>query len=1129
MAFVRDFAITETNAATSPVTVALPYFEATDCLLFIVSKDGSGTVTCGTSGWAQAGTTQLSSGSASAAAVFYKPNVVEGEAAPQVTLGTADGSFVICMSIADADPTTPIDTTPVQAAIASASQYVQPGVTSTTADCLILYLLGIDGTGPSFLSAPGMHFLASGDNAGSTYGAAAAAAWTIQRYVGTSPDCNWTGSIAATASRFTIAIRNKSGGRVPAYVSPHNLPGVMLTPGHHFSTLNNISFPAAFSAISYGNPNARTAVFDAAAAGADFGINPYSGALNGTPAIADAATYSGFEIDITGNIPSVPSYSFVVGSVIAANPRDAAYDLGSITEGGMWVLLGGDTRANGRMYKVFARDSSPDIVGRSVFAINPQCSVTLEARYTQDPIETVDTLRFLCNCPRQAIGYYVSEIHYMGVHIVLGGTSAAPVDIDGLASIGKHCRIPLIQKSGAAAAVSYVPLSIGNNFSLTPVNFELDGTVLQFPRIASEESRELSFHANPLNIGILYAGGSGDVIKHTNSLVVSPSLYYWEIGNNTGGCSYDFSGLTVIGAKAKMGIGTFSGISFTDCPFVELVSTDLTDCIVNGSFNDAAVRITGTGSMTGCTLDARTTVRGKSLARVADPSMFADCTFIGSSTSGHAIEITAAGTYNLSGNTFTGFGSDTSTTFGYGATGEIVGRMAPLDPSYGPCARINSDGTKVWIKGSTTWRSHTLSIPYMIESLPLTFSSGTLSTATQTAGKQFTYAKDGAIEYAYVWSETTGASVYQYQLTTAGSFATGSYIDTYSIATQDSALRGLAIKPDGTRMYALGDTNNTLYQYTLSPAFYVNSAVHFGVTKALPSYAYAGLAFASDGSCFYVLASGNLQRYTMSTPWDITTATLSGTVLTAAQLREPAGELTYTGITLSDDGLYAYLGNTAGKIVQVRLAVSAGGNTAIYNNSGGSVTLNILSGDVPTIRNGAGASTTVVSGQVTTTVTAVTTAGAAIQDAQVMLKAAAGGPMSADVTVTITNSGTTATVTHTAHPFATGDKVLIKGASHWQNNGVFSITVTGANTYTYTLPSAPGSNPTGTIKATYVALHGTTNASGQISALRSFTSDQPVTGWVRKATSPYYKTAQLTGTIDNVTGASLNAILLPDA
>ena len=204
-------------------------------------------------------------------------------------------------------------------------------------------------------------------------------------------------------------------------------------------------------------------------------------------------------------------------------------------------------------------------------------------------------------------------------------------------------------------------------------------------------------------------------------------------------------------------------------------------------------------------------------------------------------------------------------------------------------------------------------------------------------------------------------------------------------------------------------------------------------------------------------------------------------------------------------------------------------NAAIYNNSGGAVTLYVVGGDTPTIRNGTGASTTVVAGSVTVTVTVIDASGSPISSANVFLAVASGATMPYNASVTISNSGTTATVTHTAHGLATNDKVLIRGASLPANNGVFSITKINDNSYSYTMASTPGSSPTGTITATYVLIKGTTDGNGEISMGRVFAADQPVTGWARKSTSaPYYKTGQISGTVDSAIDTSFTALLILD-
>lgn len=205
------------------------------------------------------------------------------------------------------------------------------------------------------------------------------------------------------------------------------------------------------------------------------------------------------------------------------------------------------------------------------------------------------------------------------------------------------------------------------------------------------------------------------------------------------------------------------------------------------------------------------------------------------------------------------------------------------------------------------------------------------------------------------------------------------------------------------------------------------------------------------------------------------------------------------------------------------------GNEAVYVNiATGSLNLTVSGGTTPSVRT-AGCVVTVISGAVNVTVKALTEAGAAVASAAVHLEATAGGPFPADVTVTIANSGTTATVTHTAHGLATNDKVVIRGASHLQNIGVFTITVTGSNTYTYAMGSAPGSSPTGTITSSFVVLNGTTNGSGEITMSRVFGSAQPVGGRIRKSSSaPFYKSAPLVGSVSSSTGLSLIGLMISD-
>lgn len=207
------------------------------------------------------------------------------------------------------------------------------------------------------------------------------------------------------------------------------------------------------------------------------------------------------------------------------------------------------------------------------------------------------------------------------------------------------------------------------------------------------------------------------------------------------------------------------------------------------------------------------------------------------------------------------------------------------------------------------------------------------------------------------------------------------------------------------------------------------------------------------------------------------------------------------------------------------------GNETIYNNSGKSITINIVNGSTPTIRNGTGASTTVVLGTVTTTITVVDLATLLpIQNAQVIVTASNNaGPMPFQDVVTITRSATTATVSHSSHGLVDGTQVLIKGANEIEYNGVKTISVINANSYTYSVSGSPTTPATGTILATGVVIYGLTDINGQISDTRSHASDQPITGKIRKATvGTLYKTGTVVGTISNTSGFSTTVPMQTD-
>lgn len=152
-----------------------------------------------------------------------------------------------------------------------------------------------------------------------------------------------------------------------------------------------------------------------------------------------------------------------------------------------------------------------------------------------------------------------------------------------------------------------------------------------------------------------------------------------------------------------------------------------------------------------------------------------------------------------------------------------------------------------------------------------------------------------------------------------------------------------------------------------------------------------------------------------------------------------------------------------------------------------------------------------------------------IVGARVLLKVTSGVNWPFEESVTITSASTTATVSHPTHRLSTNDYVIISGADQDAYNGVHQITVTTASGYTFTLVETATSPATGTIIATTALISDVTNGSGEVSVSKTYSNNQPFSGWVRMSTNPpYYKQQPITDTVSSTLGLSVNVLLILD-
>src|SRR3989344_12906 len=128
---------------------------------------------------------------------------------------------------------------------------------------------------------------------------------------------------------------------------------------------------------------------------------------------------------------------------------------------------------------------------------------------------------------------------------------------------------------------------------------------------------------------------------------------------------------------------------------------------------------------------------------------------------------------------------------------------------------------------------------------------------------------------------------------------------------------------------------------------------------------------------------------------------------------------------------------------------------------------------------------------------------------------------------------TTATVTHTAHGMNTGEYIKFSGITDDEddNSGAFPITVIDADSYSYTSNNSGTLTYTGDIRATGATIYGTTDdPNGNISSSRTYSRNQPLTGYARKSDDgvTYFKAIDLDDTVNSSTGLTINRRLVED-
>ena len=169
---------------------------------------------------------------------------------------------------------------------------------------------------------------------------------------------------------------------------------------------------------------------------------------------------------------------------------------------------------------------------------------------------------------------------------------------------------------------------------------------------------------------------------------------------------------------------------------------------------------------------------------------------------------------------------------------------------------------------------------------------------------------------------TTGDKVYQYSLSTSWDISTAGYEGKYKdVSDEDAAPTGLFFKPDGTKMYVVGNYTNIVYQYSLAIEWDVSTASYNNIYKnTYDEDVYpTGLFFKPDGTKMYITGTefDTVFQYLLSTPWDISSASYSD------KYKDISSEDSYpTSVFFKFDGTTMYImGNYTDTVYQYSLPV----------------------------------------------------------------------------------------------------------------------------------------------------------------------------------------------------------------
>jgi len=220
---------------------------------------------------------------------------------------------------------------------------------------------------------------------------------------------------------------------------------------------------------------------------------------------------------------------------------------------------------------------------------------------------------------------------------------------------------------------------------------------------------------------------------------------------------------------------------------------------------------------------------------------------------------------------------------------------------------FKSDGTSFYMIGDTTGSVYQYNLSTAYDISTASYASKSFSVSQESNEYGLSFSSDGTKMYVCGSQQDT---VFQYTLSTAWDVSTASYASKSYPSGQTTGTTNVAFNNDGTKMYISGWDVDQIFQYTLSTAWDVSTASYDSKSLSVGSQEanIRDFTFWNNGTT--ILITGNtddtVYEYTLSTAYDVSTGSYSGNSFSYTG-QDGNG----TGVMANPDGSSVYVSGTS--------------------------------------------------------------------------------------------------------------------------------------------------------------------------------------------------------------------------